>query len=80
MFEDLAAAGSTLPTAFVVPRYREEFRLSSALQRTLLDLLAPGARFIGLARYAVVTSSGGRLSMALVCDLVESLAFELGWI
>jgi hypothetical protein len=50
MFEDLAAAGSTLRTAFVVPRYREEFRLSSALQRTLLDLLAPGARLIGLAR------------------------------
>ena len=51
---------------FVVPRYREELRLSSALQRTLLDLLAPGARLIGLARDAAVTSSGGRLSMALV--------------
>jgi quercetin dioxygenase-like cupin family protein len=50
LFEDLAAAGSTLRAAFVVPRYREEFRLSSALQRTLLDFLAPGARVIGLAR------------------------------
>jgi hypothetical protein len=66
MLEDLAAAGSTLRTAFLVPRHRGEFRLSSALQRTLLDLLAPGVRLIGLARYAAVTSSGGRRSMALV--------------
>jgi hypothetical protein len=29
-------------------------------------LLAPGVRLIGLARYAAVTSSGGRRSMALV--------------
>ena len=50
MFEDLAAAGSTLRAALVVSRYREEFRLSSALERTLLDVLAPVARLIGLAR------------------------------
>ena len=50
MFEDLAAAGSTLRAALVLPRYREEFRLSSGLQRTLLDFIAPGARFVGLAR------------------------------
>jgi len=50
MFEELAAAGSMLRAAFVVPRYREEFHLSSAPQRTLLDLLAPGARLMGIAR------------------------------
>jgi Cupin domain len=42
MFEDLGAAVSTLRAAFVLPRYREEFRLSSALQRTLLDVLSRG--------------------------------------
>lgn len=41
-------AGSTLRAAFVLPRDREE--PSSALQRTLLELPAPGARFVGLAR------------------------------
>ena len=50
MFEDLAAAGSTLRAALVVSRYGEEFRLSNALQRNLLDLLAPAARLIGVAR------------------------------
>ncbi len=50
MFEDLAAAGSTLRAAVVVSRYRTEFRLASTAQRLLVDLLGPPARLIGLGR------------------------------
>lgn len=44
MFEELAQAGSTLKQAFVVPRYKQEFRLSSGPQRIALDALGSLAR------------------------------------
>lgn len=39
MFEELSNAGSTLKQAMVIPRYKPEFRLSSAPQRLLLDAI-----------------------------------------
>jgi quercetin dioxygenase-like cupin family protein len=39
MFEQLSNAGSTLRQALVIPRYKEEFRLTSAPQRVVLDAI-----------------------------------------
>jgi|SRR5581483_4067675 len=39
MFEELSNAGSTAKQALVVARYKEEFRLSSAPQRMLIDVV-----------------------------------------
>ncbi len=37
MFEELSNAGSTMKKALVISRYKEEFRLTGAAQRALLD-------------------------------------------
>lgn len=46
MFEELSSAGTTLAQALVISRYKQEFRLSNAPQRMLLDLVNPLARLI----------------------------------
>ncbi len=46
MFEELSSAGSKLTQALVISRYKQEFRLSSAPQRMLLDAITPVARLI----------------------------------
>jgi quercetin dioxygenase-like cupin family protein len=39
MFQELSDAGSTFKQALVIPRYKAEFRLSSAPQRVVLDAI-----------------------------------------
>lgn len=46
MFQELSDAGSTLKQALVISQYKQEFRLSNAPQRILLDVIAPLARLI----------------------------------